>query len=277
MDFRLRIAERDGKVFIDRSSDYEPPQQHALIEDEARSKLIVSTNRTTGVLPPVVRYISGTGRHILLERPPQVMQFKYYGKPKSDIEGAQLQEMELPLPWTLYAIGLDAKFRPYFTYMFGTQKMITSEQDILFALPVPNCEMNGKFCTPYPKWGDDPEPWSISEGINTAYTTIWNSNFNTDITSNITQAYRQRQPKAIFDGKGDRRAISKNDRYKPSNLFRRWEEFTLNEVGEWDDWIPAIWPDANPLRVHNVLYMLRNAEREYNSGFMYNTVRQRLM
>ncbi len=280
MDFKFIIKEEeDGSVRVASINAHEN-KNITLTQEQGMEMLMVQKARRTGILPPVVRYISPTGRFILLERPPQVMNFKYYGKQKNDIEGAQLQEYDLPLPWTQYAIGLDHLNRPYFTYVFATPRSISSMSDYLYVLPLPNCEANGKFCTPYPEWGSaDDEPWSISEGINTAYATIWNSNFNTDIISNILNAYRHRQPSAIFEGKGRRGEVPRDKAKapKPSNLFKRWEEFTLNEIAGWKDWVPAVWPEADPVRVENAISMLNVSERDFNVTYMHNTLRQRTM
>lgn len=277
MDFKFIAKDTaDGTVEVFNRNDYER-KTIILSADEAIEKLMIKTTRTTGVLPPVVRYISATGRFILLERPPQIMSFNYYGKMQNDIEKAQLQEFDLPLPWTQYAIGLDHLNRPYMTYVFATPHAIQGVKDVLYVLPVPNCEINGKFCTPYPEWNQNQDkPWSISEGINTAYAAIWNSNFNTDIISNILNAYRLRQPSSIFAGKGKRGEMSHDKAPKPSNLFKRWEEFDLKDVSQWNDWVPIQSPDGT-FRVEGAILLLNQAEQEFNATYLYNTLRQRTM
>lgn len=278
MDYKFIVrADAEGSVLVENINEHER-RNVRLSADEAMDKVIAIKTRKVGVLPPVVRYISSTGRFILLERPPQIMNFKYYGRDKNNIDGAQLQEYDLPLPWTQYAIGLDHLNRPYFTYVFCTPRAIQKLSDTLHVLPLPNCEANAKFCTPYPEWDQtETEPWSISEGINTAYATIWNSNFNTDIVTNILGAYRARKPSAIFAGKGRRAEVPKGKAPKPSNLFKRWEEFTMDDVSRWLDWVPAVWPDANPVRVENAILMLNQSERDFNATYLYNTLRQRTL
>ena len=279
MDFKLTVrptGDDDGSVLVRNANEHEN-KDVVLSADDAMDKIATVRTRKLGVLPPVVRYVSPTGRFILLERPPQVMTFKYYGRERDNIDGAQLQEYDLPLPWTQYAIGLDRLNRPYFTYVFCTPRAIQTLSDILYVLPLPNCEANAKFCTPYPEWGDEEEAWTVSEGINTAYANIWNSNFNTDIISNVLNAYRMRRPNAIFAGKGKRGEVPKGKAPKPSNLFKRWEEFTLEDVSQWIDWVPAVWPDADPVRVENAIVLLKMSERDFNATYLYNTLRQRTM
>jgi len=242
--------------------------------EEAKEAIFNSARRPTNLLPPVIRYISGSGRFILLERPPQVMDFYYHGTKKNAVSEATLQEYQLPLPWTTYAIGLDDRYRPYMAHVFCSQTAITGLDHKLFLLPITNYDSEGKFCAPFPI---DHVPKGISEGINTAYSVIWESNFNRDIEDCIRLAYQYRRPWSIFQGKGERREIGEGERVKASHLFKRWEEFTLDEVLEWKDWLPIRWNGRKQLRVSDVIVFLRNSEQQFNSTLMINKMRQKLM
>lgn len=272
MDFYLSIRDDKDLTQVSHQNRWErTPNTESIDKTQAAEQIGLLNKRSTGVLPPVVRYLSPTGHHVMLERPPQVVTYRYYGKPKGDIdENTTLQEMDIALPWTLYAIGLDNNFNPYMTYVYALQQSIRYMDDPVGLLPLTNCELDGKFCTP--SSGEAPKKAeSIADGVNIAYQNIWSSNFNTDIVSIINRSYRNRAPRAIFDGKGDRGAMPKNAPHKPSNFFKRWEEFTLQEVLQWRDWLPAAIGEST---VQDVLSLLQSGEVQFDARQMYNQIRQ---
>lgn len=273
MSYQIAITEGPENLSVVSRNAYEEKTAKA----EKNSAILNQTKERMGILPPVVRYISRSGRNILLERPPQLMKVNYYGKPKSEIADATLQEYDIPLPWTVYGICLGKDFRPYSTYVYGAKRSIRNDTDQLYALPLPNCEMSGKFCTPGEEYQADAEEeeWDIGRGINTAYANIWNSNFNTDIVGNIVSAYRYRLPQAIFEGKGDRKPVADNARPKPSNLLKRWEEFEIEELLDWE-WTPAQL-NGRPTLVRHLIEELRKSDQDLNHMYFYNFLRQELL
>lgn len=247
------------------------PESYQVHDQLMKENLRLGSKVSTGILPPVVRYISNTGRSVLLERPPQVVTLNYYGVPKFNItEDTTLQQIDIALPWTMYAMLFNENNYPYDIYVYGMRGSCRSINHELFLLPVTNCELDGKFCPPGTEDGIFPSFDSLSEGINYGYQSIWSSTFNTDIDAIPVRSYAERLPSAIFAGKGDRKRIPNNAAPKTSNLLKRWEEFTLEEVVQWVDWIR---PVENFRVVGHLLQYFDAVEAQMDTNKLYNDIR----
>lgn len=242
-------------------------------EDRVLDDLQASTTSPQfGVLPPIVRWISRSGLHVLLERPPQVMSVAYYGVQASNVGNAQRQVYEIPLPWTVYSIQMDDKLRPVNVYVFGAKGPISSYQDTLEVLPLVNCDHYGRFCTPTPKW-DTTEKWTIAQGINAGYAQVWESNFNTDITTMIDEAYASRLPSAIFEGTEKAKGIELGSRVSGANIYKRWEKYDIQDVLQWA-WQPE--ESRSTETVGAIIQRARDEDARHTGVHLFNTLRSKL-
>lgn len=270
--FHVSVSEHgDNKSTVSHRNRWQTEADSFVIDDDfIKSKLKVTSAKNTGILPPVVRYISPSGRNVLLERPPQVVTLNYYGVPKFSItEETTLQQVDIALPWTLYAFTLNEYNYPYEIHVYGMSKPCQNINQELYLLPVTNYESDGKFCPPTVD-GGYVEFDTISEGINFGYQSIWSSTFNTDIDACPRIAYQSKRPRAIFDGKGDRKPVPLNAPPKTSNLLKRWEEFTLDEVVQWTDW-PR--PVDDMYTVAHLLHYISSIEEQMDAHKLYNDIR----
>lgn len=188
----------------------------------------------TGLLPPVVRWVSPNGRAVLLERPPQVQVMQYYGVKQSQLNRAsEVQTYELPLPWILYGFAFDQRYRPALVRMYAMKGPIEGMDTPLFSLPLTNLHRSGEFCLPVQTdWHADTSPWTMAQGIVAGFNQVWSTGFNTDITEQITVAYQQRQPAELFEN------IPREKKVKASNILKWWERATLAETTKWS-WHPS--------------------------------------
>lgn len=250
-------------------SDYPlgDPQDDAVVLEKLKA---LRKGTDTGVLPPVVRWVSPQRRYAILERPPQTIDVNYYGVRANKISSAKLQEKTISLPWTTYCIGFDAYMRPIDTYVFATNGPITSEYTQLFVLPLTNIYANGRFCLPSlaPEMYDIDKPLTMGEGINMAYGQVWMSNFNTDIIETVMNSYSVQKPAVLFpeDPEADYTRVS------PTRLLTRWSKLSLEEVASIKD-----WPMPNTTNEYSLRALMNDAmnweNTSYNSGVLYNSIR----
>lgn len=237
MEFQLNIQEmKDDSVLIKHQNSWTPEQIFLLSQQDAMDAILPHgfNEIETGILPPIVKYLSPSGRNIILERPPQVITLNYYGVIKDKInKETTLQQFDIPLPWTVYGITLDDNYQPLDIYVYAARRPIQGLSDKLFVLPITNCELSGKFCAPL---DTARKVSSIGEAINMAYSAVWSSNFNLDITENLEEGFNNWMPKLIFNGRGNRKSM---ENLKISNFYKRWEEFTIDEILSVEDWFPA--------------------------------------
>jgi hypothetical protein len=184
-----------------------------------------STKRDSGILPPVVRYVSPDFKGFLLERPPfeALLKIRFNVKGSSDI----LEEFMIHIPWTvLYVkfsdpelVGLE-EFRIYFR-----NTPIYSEDDGLFVAPLPNLWSEGKVCDANVfekslKHLPSKEPSAI---INCILNMFWDSEFNMDLIPSDKVI-----PGRLLDGH-----VSDGSRYSMiKHVLKTWSSLSLTEVLE---------------------------------------------
>lgn len=230
----------------------------------------LSESKDSGVLPPVVRWVSPQRKYAILERPPQTLDVHYYGVKAGLVSKAKLQEHTIALPWTVYCVGFDAYMRPSETYVFASTGPIKDINHQLFVLPLTNTYANGRFCLP-----NLPEatlamdkPWSMGEGLNASFGQVWMSNFNTDITDTCINSHRNRRP-AIFYPDDPKINYAK---IKPANILKRWSQLSIEEVVAIEDW--PLPNGNNDYRLFQLMGDAMNWENtNYNSNVLYNSIR----
>lgn len=137
-----------------------------------------NTNSDSGVLPPVVRYLSPNFKAFLLERPPDR---KIITVATSD---GDKHTFDLPIPWTVYLIRFTT---PELTSIksltvFGRNTQIYSEVAGLYSLPLPNLTSDGLLIgggslKPAKKNKDKPHV------LNRYLDAFWNKTFDTSSLS----------------------------------------------------------------------------------------------
>lgn len=276
MEFYLKISEKDNnEVLIEHSNSWIDQQYYTLSAEEAMDAIIPNdfANIETGILPPVVKYLSPSGRNIILERPPQVVTLNYHGVLKDKIDKeTTLQQFDIALPWTIYGITLNDNYQPLDVYVYATPKPIGSTHALLYLLPITNYELDGKFCAPL-NFADEAK--TIGEAINLAYSAVWSSSFNLDITEVIEECFDAWKPENIFNGRGDRDVMKS---LKISNFYKRWEEFSLEEVARFTDWLPArMAHDGSTTKVKHLLQLMSENEAQLvDPMHLYNRLRTRI-
>ncbi len=138
-------------------------------------KFFSKASQDTDILPPVTRWVSRDMTHIMVERPPFVVTVKYV-----DIHGDHAEESDrcddcysddhdechcgwedenrqlfraeytLNIPWTVWFFELDKDLVNIVSCQaYSRPTMVTSMDDMLYSLPLPNLYEDAKIC-----WGD---------------------------------------------------------------------------------------------------------------------------
>jgi hypothetical protein len=152
----------------------------------------------SGILPPVMRFISSDFRRFIVERPPffatiSVKKDKAYNKTKPE-------EYTLAMPWTVYGIRfgstVDMKDKSKWAaslHLWFRPTQIFTEEDKLYVPLLPNSYQGGDVCQWTMSTGhtEDMNDTNINVGtiVNTIIASYWSSIFNFDITSNFQEKY----------------------------------------------------------------------------------------
>lgn len=187
----------------------------------------------SGLLPPVVRWVSTSRRIWLFERPPTHITISHHNlKPNRITEASAQASYDLPLPWTAYLVELDAMYYPEHIFVYALGNSISSAGDIIGILPLANFYSTGKLCPP-PREGFDKGPKNVGEGLALAYQMVWSSGFNLDLATGPAWCIGQRRPKAIFSQIPgvDGGSIS------PAMIMSAWSKLSLEEVTRIPDWM----------------------------------------
>src|SRR3990167_1261379 len=125
MSFELEIE--NGTI----SGTYEGLKLASVPEQRLVDYLVNLRPKDTGLLPPVVRHISPSRKFVIFERPPGIKKISFVSlRLDKIIEGkTKYQEYSLPMPWTVYAVGISDKGRPYPIYVFARNAPLSSSED----------------------------------------------------------------------------------------------------------------------------------------------------
>lgn len=233
-----------------------------------------------GILPPVVRWISASRRYVIFERPPTVQTIKFAGIQKRQVtENTKFQEYDLPMPWTVYALGFNEYFQPYEIFVFAATRSLQTLKDKLYLLPLPNCNMDGRYCVPDYGYGFAEDGRTLTTGINDAYQLIWDSRFNSDIMDAVNRTYSYGVPNEIFT-----KVVEQNGgvpaQASAKRLYTAWQTFALADVAKFKQWCPPIWNaggKAVQLELDHLIEHLSYTERcNYTVNHMTNIIHRRI-
>lgn len=209
-----------------------PGSRLALPTTQLAGKFFGSQNTSTGILPPVVRWISPDFHRVILERPPFMAKIKFKNAEKED--KGEIHQMELPIPWTVWylKLGKDYEHALRQGYIWARNTPIYTEDDELFALPISNVWSSGEMCVgkivnnELAAERGATQKIDIGLVINRVMSTFWSTTFNLDLLDNL---YRNRLPEELvkacdgYDASSDNTAL---------NILQHWS--TMSEFESLD-------------------------------------------
>jgi len=172
-------------------------------------KFFSKASQDTDILPPVTRWVSRDMTYIMVERPPFVVTVKYVDIHNdhaeesdrcddcysNDLDECQCgweeenrelfrAEYTLNVPWTLWFFELDKDLVDITSCQaYSRPTMVTSMDDMLYSLPLPNLYEDAKIC-----WGDvlynmsRTSYASLGAYLLDAINGFWTGWFNNDLT-----------------------------------------------------------------------------------------------
>jgi len=90
-----------------------------------------------GILPPAVRWISSDNQSVIMERPPQRVELAYKDT-----------TYDVPLPWTVWGIRFSKNLQVDSSFLFARPFPISTPEDELFVLPLPNMDTDCSVAMP---------------------------------------------------------------------------------------------------------------------------------
>lgn len=148
-----------------------------------------------GIMPPRLVWLSDDHLSVIFERPPFVTHMEFhYGK--AGAKGIEKTVYDIPLPWTVYAVSFTPEGDVASIRIFARNTPITSVNDSLGVLPIPNMNINAEACLGpgFQKFYNEPfnerkekakkarveTVITLAERLGHAVNTFWNGTFNMD-------------------------------------------------------------------------------------------------
>jgi hypothetical protein len=220
-----------------------------------RNSFDISNININSIFPSGVLYYDDS--LIIFQKPPCKKNINYIAKLEADIsKNDSYEEYEINIPWQIYFIkyetsnlAMDSSNEEYVyissIHMFFKNTQLNSFEDSLFTAPIPNFYSNGALCPPrYAKVEDTLYPKDdnyINTLISNGYSSIWNSNYNADLTAcvadyffSINNHYIEKSNSIIGNKSFPSSFVSQKSYYCDmthiSKLFSIWSELSLQEV-----------------------------------------------
>lgn len=227
---------------------------------------------------------------IIFQKPPCKKNISYIPKLEVDISKNDIhQEYEISIPWQIYFIryetsniNADSSNENYVyvssVCMFFRNSQLNSFEDNLFTAPIPNFYSNGALCPPrYSRLEDTLYPKDdnyINNLISNGYNSIWNSNYNADLTSSVADYffsiknnYIKKDNSIIGNSSFPSILLSQKSYYFDmshiSKFFSIWSKLSLQDVVGLD------W--ASPSRCEMYTYEYSYLEDNYLYDFYSNS------
>lgn len=193
---------------------------------------------SSGILPPITRSYGAQHEtsYLAFERPPTQVTIDYYGVAADNVANATLQQFDVWLPKMLYIASFSPKYQSInsiYMYTVTGDTSGTNYDGDYGLLPLTNLYHAGYFCTPpeQPLVGA-----TMAELANIVYSTIWNSNFNTDIVDVVIQGYSHSLPAEIFERTHDKAREKKS----PAEILLIWSMMSKEKVLSIQNWTPPL-------------------------------------
>lgn len=232
-----------------------------------------SVEKSTGILPPGVRYISNG--YVIYERQPEYKNIFIIPKLVNEINDSdQSYSFRLPIPWQLYIIQYttvidDNNNKLYYPsnvkLHFMKESLHSIDQEVYLA-PLSNFYTDGMLCRPMFSSMEETERYSkdIAGVIQAAYDWIWNCGSNLDLTESCLQMFTQFENKDIKETilgtlyTTNPFSFNIHSYYinytEVAQMFKAWELVPLHEVSN------KLWPS------NSVEHNFSNDRRSLTSG-----------
>lgn len=139
--------------------------------------------KDSGLLPPAIRWISGSGRSVILERPPTVARVGYRPGRAGEHNAAGAYEYYLPVPWQVYGLCFDPGFTRVTEMMLYLRNTpIMTMDDPLFMFIYPNSFNDGRIClgTGFHQEFRHAKVQGLGQALSCAVNALWTVDFNED-------------------------------------------------------------------------------------------------
>lgn len=229
MRLNMEYTSTDGMIrgSFAHSPDAMPlPLQAKSLNDFAK-EVFSHHNRSIGLLPPALRYLSPNGRIAVFERPPGKYFVEQIMSARDDIEHLSKRDLsvytktyELSLPWTVYVCVFDLQYEPTNVWLYARNEPLHNLKDPLRLLPILNFYADGSLCPPIFNKFESIENPSVASGFQQTFNMVWNSGFNLD----LREAYTCGPHDNIFKTPPRRAATNQYD-----SFFTKWSELTPKE------------------------------------------------
>lgn len=137
----------------------------------------------TGILPPVVRYVSNDNLSCLIERPPHRATIEYKDGPSYD-KKSEVKLYNIAMPWTVFGVTLSKKLMIYSVFIWYRNDQIWSPADKLYSPVLPNVYPEGGICISESNSGAiyKTRHKDLASAVSLAISTFWGSTFNRDLS-----------------------------------------------------------------------------------------------
>lgn len=157
-----------------------------------------STDKDSGLFPPVVRYFSADLSSFIVERTPCIAKINFNDvcppdgcisydddEEECSLHTDQHYTFEIPVPWTIYVLNFhkegDILTSPDMWMFFRNRQVFTTE-DILCVPPLPNVYTeSGNTCLGNLEFKFDMNKQTIEQAINSMINNFWASEFNNEL------------------------------------------------------------------------------------------------
>ena len=191
--------------------------------------------KASGLLPPMVRWVSSTGHYAILERPPHRRRVAFCNTTKGRVTEQKTTIYDIAIPWSVYAVGFQAddKATPTLIYVYFSPRQLQSNDDPLFLPPLSNIYADGRFCLPL----TSAHKPTLGGGLQAAVEVIWSSGFNLDMYDAVSRCISHKRPSAFFNTPKPARSVKA--------MLNQWSKLSLEEVLQIEDWYPPPTYNAN--------------------------------
>lgn len=184
--------------------------------------------KASGLLPPMVRWVSSSGHYAILERPPHRRRIAFCNTTKGRVTAEKTTIYDVAIPWSVYAVGFqhDDRATPTLIYVYFAPHQLQSNDDMLFLPPLSNVYGDGRFCLP----NTSALKPTLGGGLQAAVEVIWSSGFNLDMHDAVSRCINSKKPSIFFDTTKPARSVKA--------MMNRWSKLSMAEVLAIDDWYP---------------------------------------
>lgn len=187
------------------------------------------------LMPVGVRNINQTYTNeidLVFEQPPMKMNMRISNALVKELNTlADIKiDYEIPLPWLVYRIGAHTSndgvtWQLSRVAVYARSEPMSSDNTNLHPIPLPNIHTSMSVCLDHVQTSSGNRCSNLESVIQEVLESVWAANFNGDLMSAIMACEVKRVPRALWYRIGSYKTIH--------DVFRAWEEFSLEEVSNW--------------------------------------------